>query len=98
MYFMGASDRLFARLRQAEIQNFSGADEIADRARDILHRHGRVDAMLIEKIDAIGLQPLERRLGHLADMLWPAVDTDTFSVLKLEAEFRGKHDPVPMWF
>jgi hypothetical protein len=49
------------------------ADQRLHRARDIFDGNLRVDPVLIEKVDAIGAQPLERRLRHLANVLRPAV-------------------------
>ncbi len=43
-----------AGLRQAEVQRLALADEIADRAGDVLDRHGGIDAVLVEKVDAVG--------------------------------------------
>ena len=34
-------------------------DQVLDRAGDILDRHVRIDAVLIEEIDAVGPQALE---------------------------------------
>jgi hypothetical protein len=44
-----------------------------DRARDLLDRHVGIHAVLIEQIDPIRLEPLERRVGDLADVRRPAV-------------------------
>ena len=50
-----------------------GANQLLHRARDVLDRHVRVDAVLVEEVDRLGLEPPERRLGDLADVLGPAV-------------------------
>ncbi len=50
--------------------------------------------MLIEEIDAIGLEPLQRRVGHLADVRRPAVQPGLLAILELEAELRRDHDLI----
>ena len=46
--------------------------------------------MLIEKIDHVGLEPLQRGLGDLLDVLRPAVEAGLLPVgLDLEAELGG---------
>ena len=72
---MRAADRLHAGFRQAEVLDLAFLDQILHRARDILDRHVRVDAVLIEQIDHVGLEPLQRGLGDLLDVLRPAVQT-----------------------
>jgi hypothetical protein len=56
---MGAADRLHARLGQPEVLHFAVANQIPDGARDVLDRHIRIDAMLVEQIDAIRPEPFE---------------------------------------
>ena len=68
-----AADGLRARLGKAEVLHLAFADQLLDRARDVLDRHVRIDAVLIEQIDDVGLEPLERSLGDLLDVLRPAV-------------------------
>lgn len=57
--------------------NLTLGDQIAHHARHIFNRHGGIDAALIEQLDVIGLQPLQRRLGHPADLRGLAVDAAT---------------------
>ena len=52
-----------------------------------------IDAVLIEEIDRVGLEPLQRRLGDLADVRGPAVQTRLLAVLELEAEL-GRDDDL----
>ena len=44
-------------------------DQLLHRPRHVLDRHVRVDAVLVEQVDAIGPEPLERGLGDLLDVL-----------------------------
>ena len=48
-------------------------DQFLHRARHVFDRHVRVDAVLIEQVDGVDLEPLERALGGLLDVLRPAV-------------------------
>ena len=57
---MGAADGLHAGLGKAEVLHLAAPDEVLDRASNVLDRHVRIDAMLIEEIDGIGLEALER--------------------------------------
>src|ERR1700733_8985518 len=70
---MGAADSLCARFRQSEMLNLTLPDQVLHCACNILNRHVQVDAMLIVKIDDLNLQPLQRALQRLPNMLRPAV-------------------------
>ena len=48
---MGAADGLHARLREAEVLDLALLDQLLDRARDVLDRDVRVDAVLVEEVD-----------------------------------------------
>ena len=70
-------------------------DQVLDRARDLFHRHGRVDAVLIEQVDVVGPQALQRTLDYLADMRRPAIEPDHLALLvDLEAELRANENPL----
>ena len=58
---------------------------------DILHRCVGVDAVLIEQVDMVGLEPLQRVLDRVLDILRPAGDVAgaARSALELEAELGG---------
>ena len=49
-------------------------DEVADGAGDILDRHVGIDPVLVEQVDGLDAEPLQRALDRLADTLGPAVD------------------------
>ena len=51
--------------------------------------------MLIEKIDVIGAEPLERRVAHLPYMLRPAVGP-RLAAAGLEAELGRNHNPAAL--
>ena len=69
-------------------------NQVLHRAGDVFDRHVRVDAVLIEEIDPIGPEPLQRRLGDLADVRGPAVQAGLLAVLELEAELRRDDDLI----
>ena len=89
-----AADRLHARFGQAEVLDLAFADQVLHRAGDVLDRHVGIDAVLIEEIDAVGLEPLQRRVGHLADVRGPAVEAGLLSVLEPEPELGRDHHLV----
>ena len=60
LHGVGAADRLRARLREAEVLDLALRDQLLDRSRDVLDRHVGVDAVLVEQVDGVDLQPLER--------------------------------------
>ena len=70
---VGAADRLDASFGQTEVPDLALADEFADGAGDVLDRHVRVDPVLVQQVDAVCPQPLERRFHHVPDALRPAV-------------------------
>src|SRR5207249_1250446 len=43
------------------------------RSRHIFDWHVRVNPVLIEQIDDVGLEALERGFGDLLDVLWPTI-------------------------
>ena len=73
MHGVRAADRLLAGLGEAEEADLALAHEVGHRAHDVLDRHGGVDAVLVEEVDAVGGEPAERALDGLADVLRPAV-------------------------
>ena len=54
---MSAADRVRARLRQSGSADLAGDDQVLDSAGDALDRHVGVDAVLVEQVDVVGLQP-----------------------------------------
>ena len=65
LHRMGAADRLHAGFGQAEVLDLALLDQVLHRAGHVFDRHVRIDAVLVEEIDALGPQPLERGLGDL---------------------------------
>ena len=50
--------------------------------------------MLVEEIDPIGLEPLQRCVGDFADVRRSAVESGLLAVLELEPELRRDHDLI----
>ena len=94
---MGAAERLDAGLRHAEVLHLALRDEVLDGPGDVLDRHVRIDAMLVEEVDGFDAQSLERSLDGLPDMLGPAADAPILAGLEInvEAELGGDDDLVP---
>jgi hypothetical protein len=86
---MGSANRLCACFRQSKVLHLALLDQVFDSSRNIFDRNLVIDAVLVEKIDRIGFEALERGLGDLPDVLWPAVQPSLLAVLDLEAKFCG---------
>jgi hypothetical protein len=93
---MGAPDRLHACFGKAEVLDLAFLDQLLHRGGNVFDRHVRINAVLIEEIDAVGLQALERGLGDLPDVLRPAVKA-RLCVSGFEAELGGDHDLITEW-
>ena len=94
---MRPPNRLRARLRQSEVLHLSRLNQLLHRAGYILNRHLRVHAMLIEQIDYIRLQPLQRGIRHLLDALRSAVQSlppRAAVGVQIEPELGGNHHLV----
>jgi hypothetical protein len=70
------------------------SDQVLYRARDVLDWHVRVHSVLVEEIDPIGLEPLQRSLSDLADVGRSTVQTRLLPTFKLEPELRRNDDPI----
>ncbi len=68
-------------------------DQVFHGAGDLLDGHLRIDAVLVEQVDAVRAQTLERRVGHLPDALRPAVQA-LAGVALAKAELGRDHDLV----
>ena len=70
---MGATNRFCACLRKSEVLDLALLNQILHRSGDVFNRHVRVDPMLVEQIDHIGLEPLERAFDGFLDVFRPAI-------------------------
>src|ERR1700722_1799081 len=64
-----ATDRLRSCFRKAEVLNLTLLNELLHRSGHFFDRHVQIDTMLVKQIDRIHLEPLERRLRDLPDVL-----------------------------
>jgi hypothetical protein len=71
---MGSADRVHPRLGKAEMLHLAAGDELLHRAGDIFDRHIGVGPVLVEEINAVGLEPLQGLIGDFANTLRPAVE------------------------
>jgi hypothetical protein len=81
LHGVGLADVLGARFRKPEMPDLAFRDQLLDRARHVLDWHVRVNAMLVEEVDGLDTQPLQRRVAHLADVLGPAIEPDNLALL-----------------
>src|SRR5260221_1438715 len=86
---MGAADVGYAGLGKTEKSYLALLDQITYRPGHILHRHLWIDTVLIQKVNVIGLESLERAFDGLTDILRPASSfgADLLSVLETKAKF-----------
>ena len=96
LHRMRSTDGRDVRLRKAEVQDLARGDQVLDRARHVLDRHVGIDTMLVQEIDAVGSEALERGIDHRLDVVGPAVETSS-AALEVEAEFGSDADAVTDW-
>ena len=91
---VGAADDVDAGFGQAEVGDLAGVDELLDGAGDVLDRHVGVDAVLVEQVDAVDVQPAQGVLDGGADVLGAAVQAGGAAAVEGEPELGGDHDLV----
>src|SRR3989441_7296913 len=69
-----ATDRMDACFGKAEVLDLARLNQVLYRSSYVFNRHVRVNTMLIEQVDSLDPEPLERALDGLLDMLWPTVE------------------------
>ena len=91
---VSAADRLRAGFREPEMLDLALANQVLHRTRDVFDRNVRVDAMLVEQVDAIRPKSLQRRVGDGANLRRMAVEPRHLAVLDVEAELGGDRDLI----
>ena len=92
---MCATNRPHACLRQAKVLYLALLNQVFHRTGHVLNRHTWINAVLIKKVNHIGPEPFQRCIGHLFDVLGPAVQAGTFSVfIDFEAKLCRDDDLV----
>ena len=66
------------------MQHLAFGNQVFDRARHVLDRHGRINTVLIEKVDAIGAKALQAALNHFLDVRRPAVKPPCIGQIEAE--------------
>src|SRR5207249_437720 len=86
---MCATNRLCSCLRKAKLLYLAFLNQVLHCSRYIFDWHVGVHAVLIEQVDAIDLESLERGFGDFLDVLWPTIQTSQTS-LRLGINFPPK--------
>ena len=83
---MRPAHRVRARLRQAEMADLALGDQRLHRARHLLDRRLRIDAVLVEEIDRLDLQALQRTFHRRPNAGRAEVQADLLAGLRIDAE------------
>ncbi len=70
---MSAADRFGACFGEAEMFHFASLDEFFHGAGYVFDRHFAINAVLVEQVNYVSLEALERGIGNLLDALRLAV-------------------------
>src|SRR5439155_19849953 len=85
---MRSPDGFRTRLGESEVQHLSFSDQILYRRSDLFDQHLGIDPVLVKEINAVGSKTLQRRLRHLLDMLWAAIET-TAGAFQVKTKLRS---------
>src|ERR1035438_6576073 len=92
---VSATNRVHSCLGKPKVLDLAFPNQVLHRSRDVFDRHLRIDTMLIEQIDGVDPEPLERRLGDLLDVLRPAVQASLLPIgVEVEPKF-GRNRDLP---
>src|SRR6266403_3921607 len=88
-----ATDCLHPCFRKPEVLHLALLDQVFHGSRHVFDGHVRVNTVLVEEIDDLGPEPLERSLGDLLDVRGPAIQPGLFAGvrIKFESELCGDH-------
>lgn len=93
---MGLADRVRTRLAQPESPYLPRDDQLLNRPGHVLDGDVRVHPVLIQQVDVVRPQPLERLVHDLLDLLRPAIQAFAqFAVLDVEPELGADQDVLP---
>ena len=76
---VGAANGFRACFGKTEVLHFALLNQLLYRAGDVFDGHFEIDAMLIEEIDGVGLEALERSLRNFFDVLRAAIERARWS-------------------
>ena len=86
---MSPADGLGAWFGQTEVLDLTCCYQISDRSGDILDRNVGVDAVLVEEVDGVDPQALQRGLGNLTDTFRATVEAAGSARAEIESELRS---------
>jgi hypothetical protein len=89
---MRPTDGRSAGFGQAEVADLTGSYQVLDGTGHVLDRHVWIDAVLIEQVDTVDLQSLQRRVRDLPDVVRSAIGLATLADHK--SKFRGEYDAL----
>jgi hypothetical protein len=90
-----ATNGLHSGFRKAEVSDFALLNQILHGSGNVFNWNLRIDAVLIEQINYVGPESLERGVSYLLDVLRPAIHPDLFPVgIKFETELGCYNDLV----
>ena len=93
---MSAADGFGAGFGEAEVFDLAFGDEVLHCACHVFDGHVGVNAMLVEQVDDVGVEALQRGFGDLLDVFGLAVEAAAALPvgLDIKTELGGDHDPV----
>ena len=94
---MRATQSLEPHFGQAPVPHLALLHKVQNNAGDVLDRDGRVDAVLVKEVDAVGLQSLQHSIDDNADVFGLAVQSGKSLpgfLVDVPAELGGDHDIV----
>ena len=93
---MGAAKGGGAGLGQAEMLDLAFGDQRLHGRGDLLDWRLRIDTMLVEQIDRLDLQPLERSFHRSADTGRAGIDANLLAGIGIDVEtkFGGDHHGI----
>ena len=90
-----APDRLRAGLGEPDVPDLAFVDELGERADRLLDRRVGIDAMLVEEVDGVDPQTLQRGIRDLPDAFGAAVEPAGSAVTEVMAEITANVWQVP---
>src|SRR5580698_7819735 len=95
---MGAPDRPRSGFRHTKVLDLSFLNKILDRTGNVLDRNFEIDPVLIEEVDHLDLETLERCFGDFLDMRGAAVERVPLAAVSrigFESELGRNHHLIP---
>src|SRR5215831_7945085 len=95
-----AADRLRACFRKPKVLNLTLLNQVLYRSSRLFDWHVGVNAVLIEQVDGVDPESLERGVGDLFDVLWPAIQTTETTLglgIDFEPELSCYHHLLAQW-